>query len=173
MRKLDFDLKLKLNDKRLYPTKSVKYLGINLNESFTLNEHINGIATKLSGANAVLIKVREFMNIRVLKPTYHAIFDCYLNYTNLVWCQNKNSVNRLFVLQKKALIIIIFECRNAHSDSLFCQLEIVELHDKIIIENCLFISKSINFDLSSIFNYCFIFFSDLIATKYLVLQKDS
>ena len=28
MKKLDFDLKLKLNGKRLYPTKSVKYLGI-------------------------------------------------------------------------------------------------------------------------------------------------
>ena len=28
MKKRDFDLKLKLNDKRFYPTKSVKYLGI-------------------------------------------------------------------------------------------------------------------------------------------------
>ena len=28
MKKLEFDLKLKLNGKRIYPTKSVKYLGI-------------------------------------------------------------------------------------------------------------------------------------------------
>ena len=32
MKKLDFDLKLKLNGNRLYPTKSVKYLGIEIDE---------------------------------------------------------------------------------------------------------------------------------------------
>ena len=38
--------------------------------------------------------------------------------------------------------------------------KIVKLHDKIIIENCLFISKSIKFDLPSIFNHWFSFSSD-------------
>ena len=32
--------------------------------------------------------------------------------------------------------------------------------DKIIMENCIFISKSINFDLPPIFNHCFTFSSD-------------
>ena len=48
-----------------------------------------------------------------------------------------------------------FECRNAHSNPLFFR------HlDKIIMENCIFISKSINFDLPPIFNHCFTFSSD-------------
>ena len=85
MKKVHFDLKLKLNGKRLYPTKSVKYLGIRIDESLTLNEHINDIAIKLNRANAMLYKVREFVNIRVLKLIYHAIFDCHLNYANTVW----------------------------------------------------------------------------------------
>ena len=38
--------------------------------------------------------------------------------------------------------------------------KIVKLHGKIIIESCLFISKSIKFDLPSIFNHWFSFFSD-------------
>ena len=33
MKKLDFDLKLKLNGKRIFPTKSVKYLGIKIDEN--------------------------------------------------------------------------------------------------------------------------------------------
>ena len=41
MKKLDFDVKLKLNGKRLNPTKSVKYLGIKIVESLTRNENIN------------------------------------------------------------------------------------------------------------------------------------
>ena len=48
MKKVDFGLKLKLNGKRLYPTKSVKYLGIKVDESLTWNEHINDIGIKLN-----------------------------------------------------------------------------------------------------------------------------
>ena len=35
MQKRDFDLKLKLNDKRLYQTKLVKYLSIKIDEKLT------------------------------------------------------------------------------------------------------------------------------------------
>ena len=100
------------------------------------------------------------MNTTVIKLIYNSIFDCHLNYVNTVWGQNKNSLNRLILLQKKALRIISFECRNAQSNPLFYRYEIVKLYDKIIIENCLFISKSINFDLPPIFNNWFTFSSD-------------
>ena len=40
MKKVDFDLKLKLNRKRLYPTKSIKHLGIEIDESLTWNKHV-------------------------------------------------------------------------------------------------------------------------------------
>ena len=42
--KVDFDLKLKLNGKTLYSAKSVKYLGVKVDQSFTWNEHINDVA---------------------------------------------------------------------------------------------------------------------------------
>ena len=41
MKKVDLDLKLKLSGKRNYTIKSVKYLVIKIDESFTWNEHIN------------------------------------------------------------------------------------------------------------------------------------
>ena len=80
MKKLDFDLKLRLNGKGVYPTKSVKYVGIK-------------------------IHVREFVNTKILKSIYYAIFDCHLNYTNTVWGQNRNSMNRLIILQKKLFVL--------------------------------------------------------------------
>ena len=52
-----------------------------------------------------------------------------------------------------------FECRNDHSN-LFFRHEIIKLPDKNLKENCLFISKSINFNLPSIFNHWFTFYSD-------------
>ena len=108
----------------------------------------------------MLYIVREFVNTRVLKLIYHAVFDCHLNYVNTVWGQNKNRLNRLPLFQKKALRITSFEYRNVYSNPLFYSHEIIKLHDKIIIENCLFISKSINFDLPSIFSNWFTFYPD-------------
>ena len=78
MKKLDFDLKLKLNGKRIYPAKPVKYLGIKIDENITSIDHINDTAIKLSRANAMLFKVREFVNIKISKPVYYAIFHWHL-----------------------------------------------------------------------------------------------
>ena len=108
MKKLDFDLKLKLNDKKLYPTKSVKYLSIKTDENLTWIDQINDTAIKRNRTNAMLFKVREFVNITILKSIYYVFFGCYLNYTNTVRDQNKYSMNRLIILQKKALHIMSF-----------------------------------------------------------------
>ena len=51
----------------------------------------------------MLFKVRELVNIKILKSIYYATFDCQLNYANTVWGQNRNSINRLIILQKKNL----------------------------------------------------------------------
>ena len=45
----------------------------------------------------------------------------------------------LLIKETKALNIVSFESRNAHSNPLFCKHEIHKFHDKIIIEKCLFI----------------------------------
>ena len=101
MEKPDFDLKLQLNGKRLYPTKSVKYVGIKINENLTWIDHMTDTAIMLSRTNAMVFKVSEFVNIKILKSIYYAIPDCHLNYANTVWGQNKNSINQLIALQKK------------------------------------------------------------------------
>ena len=119
MKKLDLDLKLILNGKRLYSTKSVKYLGTKIDENLTWIDHINDIAIKLNRANAMLFKVREFVNMKIIKSIYYATFDYHLNYANTVWSQNRSSMNRLIMLQKKALQIMSFECRNPQSNPLF------------------------------------------------------
>ena len=66
---------------------------------------------------------------------------------------SKQKFAKSYILIKgESLRIIIFDSRNAHSNPLFHRNELVKLHDKTIIENCLFISKSVKFDLPSILN---------------------
>ena len=44
---MDFNLKIKLNGKRLYETNSVKYLGIRIDNKLNWKAHINDTALKL------------------------------------------------------------------------------------------------------------------------------
>ena len=109
----------------------------------------------------MLHKVRKFVMVFIKSNSiHHASFGFHLNYANTVWDQNKNSQNCLFLLQKKTFRIISFEGIYAHSNPFFYRPELVELPAKIIFENYLFISESINFDLPSIFNYWFTFSLD-------------
>ena len=152
-------MKIKLNGKRLYPTDSVRYLGVKIDSKLNWNSHVNAIATKLNQANAMLYKVRDFVNANILKSIYYALFESHINYACIIWGQNISTINRLYILQKKALRIVNFKERNAHSSPLFQYSKIIEIADKVKIENCLFISKYINNKLPSIFTNLFTFSS--------------
>ena len=69
------------------------------------------------------------------------------------------TINRLFILQKKALRLIHFKEGNAHTAPLFLKSKTVKLPDKIKIENCFFISKYVNNKLPARFNSWLIFSS--------------
>ena len=61
-KKLDSPIKSKLNRKRLYPSKSVKYLGIEIDENLSCKQYIQDIAIKLNRANASLYTIINFVN---------------------------------------------------------------------------------------------------------------
>ena len=107
-KQLDFGLKLKLNGKRLYPTNSVKYLGVKIYEHLTWKPHIDVISTKLNKANAMLSKIQHFVDQKSLKAICHAIFESHLYYYSLVWAHNSNSTKKTVYLTKKALRLMFF-----------------------------------------------------------------
>ena len=108
---MDSEVMSKLSRKRLYPIDSVKYLGIRIDENLNCKHHVTDIAIKLNRANALLLKIRNFVNVIILKTIYCAIFDSHINNANVIWAQNFNAVDRVFILQKKALRIISFQPR--------------------------------------------------------------
>ena len=118
-KKLECPIRIKLSRKRLYPSNSVKYLSAKIDENITWKDHIHDIATKLNSANALLFKIRDYVNFSTLKSIYFAIFDSYINYANFIWGQNLNSTFRIVTLQKKAIRIINNQPRNSHSSLLF------------------------------------------------------
>ena len=53
---LDFNMKIKLNGKRLYPTDSVKYLGVKIDSKLDWKSHVNATSAKPSKYHALQSK---------------------------------------------------------------------------------------------------------------------
>ena len=86
--KFEGDLKTKLCGERLYPTESVKYLGVKIDSNFSWQYHGNDLSIKLNRANALLLKMRKYASLKTLLVIYFPIFDNYLFYCCLVLGQN-------------------------------------------------------------------------------------
>ena len=153
-------IKIKLSRKRLYPTDSVKYFGID--ENLNWKHHVSDIAIKLKRANALFFNMRNFVNVSTLKTIYYTIRDSHITYANVIWAQNSNAVNRVSFLEKKSLRIISFQPRDCNSTSpLFKRQNLLKFEDKTQLENVLLVSKYFHNILSSIFGNWFTFCSDI------------
>ena len=107
-KKFESNLKIKLCGKRLYPTESVKYLGVKIDTNLTWQHHVNDLSIKLNRANALLFKIRKYVSLKILRSIYFAIFDSYLSYCCLVWAQNRGTIQQIVILQKRQLELLIF-----------------------------------------------------------------
>ena len=76
-KKLQCPIKIKLSRKRLYPSKSVKYLGVKIDQNLNWKDQTNDIIANLNRANALLDKIRNYVSFDTLKVIYLAIFDSH------------------------------------------------------------------------------------------------
>ena len=126
---------------------------------------MNNIAVKFNRANALLLKIRNYVHMKILRNIYYAIFDSHLTYSCIVWAQNINTVNRLIILQRKALRIMNFKDQLFYSSPLFSENNILKFIDKITLQNILFVNKSINRLVPPIFYDSLTFYRDLHRYK--------
>ena len=100
---------MKLNGKRLYPTDSVRYIGVKIDDKLNWKSHVNTIAKKLNRANAMLYKVRDFVNANILKSVYYALLESHINYACTIWGQNISTINYFYILQRRHLELSILK----------------------------------------------------------------
>ena len=72
------DNMIKLNGKKLYPSKKIKYLGVYLDETLSGNSHCEELIKILNRANGMLANSRHFVPSKEIKNIYHAIFSSHL-----------------------------------------------------------------------------------------------
>ena len=143
-RKISYDLKIKVDGKKVVPSKFVKYLGIYLDNFLSWQHQEQDMRTRLSRAAGMLCKIRHYVNFDTLKMIYHGIFSSILTYGSLIWGQHSRIVKRLQVIQNKAIRYMNFKSRRTPAAPLLKFSGILNLKDYITQQNCLFAHDHIN-----------------------------
>ena len=80
----------------------MNYLGIKIGEMLNWKQQVSDAAVTSNKENAILTKLRHFIDRKTLKSIYHEKFEPHLCHSSLFWAQNSNSVKRLFCFAKKS-----------------------------------------------------------------------
>ena len=137
-------LNIKLNGVKLQPSHAIKYLGLTFDEHLTFNNHINILNAKLKRSNNLIALSRHYVPLNLLKQIYFGQFQSHLMYGCQVWGSKIKPSSQTFVLQKKALRLISFKNKRAHSDPLFKEHGIMKLNDLITTNNVTFVHNTLN-----------------------------
>ena len=142
---LNYDLKIKLDGKRLYPSKYVKYLGILIDSQLSWSYHVKSLVPKLSRANGMLAKIRHYVTPESLRSIYFAIFSSLMTYGAHVWAQKcTQNIKRVMKLQDKSLRIINFASYHEPTSQLYAKSKILKFGDQIRLNNFFHVYDSIN-----------------------------
>ena len=107
----------------------VKYLGVLIDYKLSWKNHVDSIALKISKTIGLLSKLRHFLPYHTLVNIYNSLFTPYLHYSLIVWGQaSKTHLNKLLILQKRALRFIYFSDRCDHGVPLFLNAHILPLN---------------------------------------------
>lgn len=85
--------------------QGIRFLGLELDNTFTWSNHIENICKKLSKSIYNIIVLRRYVNFSTLKVVYHAIFESNIRYGIIVY-GNSMDIEKLFICQKRALRIM-------------------------------------------------------------------
>lgn len=140
--------------KHLNQNKSVKLLGIFVDSKLTWESHIDYVCIKLSRALYLLRNLKTFMPRTYVKDAYFAFFQSIILYGLLLW-GNGSHINRVLLLQKKAIRLLTNANVTAHCRPLFVKEGIMTVINLYIMESLMYAKNNSNLMLctNEIHNY--------------------
>ena len=129
------NFQIKMGNILLKNVKSVKYLGVMLDENITWFDQIDYLSKKLSRSAGIFSKLRYYVNTNVLIKVYHALFNSHLQYAILCWGSSATTyINKLQLLQNRAIRNMMKAPRFYRLDNYFLNLRILKVQDLYNLE---------------------------------------
>ena len=106
----------------------IKYLGVFLDKHLSWKPHIDYISLKISKTIGLISKLRHSVPVQILISLYNSLILPYLSYGIVAWGRTgKTNINRLLLLQKRALRLIHFAQRQEHAIPLFVKSKLLPI----------------------------------------------
>ena len=155
-KKVDPAHKVLLDGKVMIPSKSVKYLGIILDNKLNWSEQVTTLCNRLSRAIGILSKLRYNLPLNTLRMVYHSIFNSLLLYACQIWGLNSQTIKtKIQNLQDRALRKITFSKSDCDMNKLYKDLKLLKFSDILFVQNCIFMSRVENDQLPECFKDSF------------------
>ena len=107
---------------------NIKFLGVYIDQHLTWKTHVNFIAAKISKSVGLLYKAKYYLPSKSLLILYYALVYPYLTYCNLIWASTYvTNLQRIYLLQKRAVRAISKADYKASSKPLFANLKILDV----------------------------------------------
>ena len=128
--KTNNDNKLKIGDEEIFKKNCLKFLGMIIDEKLTWNEHIKQCKTKISRSLYYIKSIKKLLPKDKLLTPYYAMIYPYLEYGIILWGSTFDSyLNKLSIMQKKAICIVCNAKYNDHTGPLFARKKVLKLSD--------------------------------------------
>ena len=125
--------------------ESATLFGLEIDSKLSFTEHVEKVCKKLASRIAVLRKIRGFLPLSQRLQYYNAVIRPVMSFSNVIWSEcDKDLLNRILRLQKRAARVILFADRLVSSVSLFNKLLWIPFYEQCKIDKCSILYKRIN-----------------------------
>ena len=111
-------------------TNSVKFLGLYIDNKLSWKYHIDYLCKIISRNMGIINKLKAFFPHHILFSLYNTLILSYINYGILAWgSAAATTINRLLILQKRALRIVNNSHYFAHTNPFFVKHKSLKIND--------------------------------------------
>ena len=134
-----------------------KFLGITIDSKLSWKNHIDNVAKSVSRIVGVMNRLRYYLPSKILLTIYNSLVVPHLTYSILLWGNSSQTyIEKLFVLQKRAVRLISNISPYTHTLPYFYNLNILTLKDHYKYQLGIFLYRHHNdqlpHDLNSFFH---------------------
>ncbi len=126
-------INVRMQGRPVNEAKSIKFLGVIIDNKLNWNEHIIYIKNKISKSIGIIYKTRKFVDKKTLVNMYYTFVFPYFIYCSEIWGNACHvHLEPLILLQKRIVRIMTYSHYIAHTEPLFKQLEILNFRKLVI-----------------------------------------
>ena len=117
--------KIIIRNYEIAAVKSIKFLGVIIDDKLKWKEHLQYIKNKISKSVGIIYKIRLYLDKATLKNLYFTFVYPYLIYCVEVWGNACDThLEPIIKIQKRCIRTITFSCYFEQTEPLFKELEI-------------------------------------------------